>query len=112
MGPDSPATIWNVPHRRNLDFSDKRGLVGTLRTAVASGGTTALTAVNGMGGVGKTQLALAYAYSYTSHYQAVLWVPSEEPAALASAFAGLAQELGLQEQAEVEQSIAIEAVHR
>lgn len=112
MGPDSPATVWNVPHRKNLDFSDKRGLVGALRTALASGGTTALTAVNGMGGVGKTQLALAYAYYYTSHYQAVLWVPSEEPAALASAFAGLARELGLQEQAEVEQSIAIEAVRR
>ena len=107
MGPDSLATIWNVPQHRNLDFSGKGGLVGTLRTALASGGTTARTAVNGMGGVGKTQLALAYAYSYTSHYQAVLWVPSEEPAALASAFAGLAQE-----QAEVEQSIAIEAVHR
>ena len=119
MGPDTsaPATeslppIWNVPHRRNPNFTGRQNLLDSLRAALTSGQTAALTAISGMGGVGKTQLALEYAYRYVSQYQAVLWVPSEEPAALASAFAGLAQVLGLPEADEPEQGIAIKAVLR
>ena len=104
--------IWNVPHRRNLNFTGRRDLLDSLRAELTSGQATALTAISGMGGVGKTQLALEYAYHYASQYEAVFWVPSEEPATLAAVFAGLAQLLDLLERDEPEQAVAIEAVLR
>ena len=82
--------IWNVPHRRNLNFTGRRDLLDSLRAELTYGQAMALTAISGMGGVGKTQLALEYAYHYASQYEAVFWVPSEEPATLAAVFAGLA----------------------
>ena len=87
-------------------------LLEELHSTLASGGSAALTALHGMGGVGKTQLALEYAYRYGGEYYAVLWLPSEEPAALASAYAGLAGKLGLPEQDESDQSLAIQAVRQ
>ena len=81
-----------------------------LRATLSADGSAALTALHGMGGVGKTQLSLEYAYRYAKEYSAVLWVPSEEPAALASAYAGLAGKLCLPEQEESDQSLAIQAV--
>jgi len=104
--------IWNVPHRRNLNFTGRRDLLDSLRAELTSGQATDLTAISGMGGVGKTQLALEYAYHYASQYEAVFWVPSEEPATLAAVFAGLAQLLDLPERDEPEQAVAIEAVLR
>jgi tetratricopeptide (TPR) repeat protein len=103
--------IWNVPHNRNPNFSGRVELLGNLRTALTSGRPAALTqAISGMGGVGKTQLAVEYAYSHVDGYQAILWLPSEEPAALAAAYADLARRLNLPEQDASDQNEAIEAV--
>jgi hypothetical protein len=48
-----------------------------------------------MGGVGKTQLALAYAQRYRGDYTLGWWVPSETELALLSALADLGVVLGL-----------------
>ena len=38
--------------------------------------------LHGLGGVGKTQLAIEYAYRHASHYQIRWWIPAEQPAAI------------------------------
>jgi tetratricopeptide (TPR) repeat protein len=52
-------------------------------------------ALQGMGGVGKTQLVTEYAYRYQSEYQLVWWVPADQPMLVRPSLAGLAPYLGL-----------------
>jgi tetratricopeptide (TPR) repeat protein len=51
-------------------------------------------AVQGMGGVGKTALAIEYAYRFRGLYAGVCWCPSDTRTGLLSALAGLAVALG------------------
>jgi TIR domain len=51
-------------------------------------------AVQGMGGVGKTSLAIEYAYRFRGLYAGVCWCPSETSTGLLSALASLAVILG------------------
>jgi hypothetical protein len=51
-------------------------------------------AVQGMGGIGKTSLAVEYAYRYRSLYTGVCWCPAETRGALIGAVAGLGAALG------------------
>jgi tetratricopeptide (TPR) repeat protein len=106
--------IWNVPHQRNLNFTGREELLTDLRAALTSGKPAALTqAIHGLGGVGKTQLAIEYAYRYANEYDVVWWVRSEEPSTLAAEYAALAAGLGLPEQSAKEQAAIVRAVrHR
>ncbi len=91
--PGSLPPVWNVPHRRNPNFTGRDALLGDLRQALATGGHAALTqAIHGLGGVGKTQLAVEYAYRNASEYDAVWWVRAEEPTTFAADYAALATE--------------------
>jgi tetratricopeptide (TPR) repeat protein len=102
---------WNVPHQRNPNFTGREKLLTDIRTALTSGQHAALTqAISGLGGVGKTQLAVEYAYRYATEYDIVWWVRSEEPSTLAAEYVALAAELGLPEQNAREQATIAQAV--
>jgi hypothetical protein len=63
-------------------------------------------AVQGMGGVGKTALAIEYAHRFRGLYAGVCWCPAETHTSLLSALAGLAVTLGAStaEEANVEKA--------
>ena len=103
--------IWNVPHNRNRNFTGREDLLSALGKALIPGEPTALTqAISGLGGVGKTQLALEYTYRHFEDYSVVWWVRAEEPATLAGDYAALAEKLVLPEKDQTDQSITVEAV--
>ncbi|KAB5583449.1 P-loop containing nucleoside triphosphate hydrolase protein [Coniochaeta sp. 2T2.1] len=52
-------------------------------------------ALHGLGGVGKSEIALQYAHSRSKEYDAVLWVLSENLNALETSFTDLCLKLGL-----------------
>jgi hypothetical protein len=67
-----------------------------LRERLTEGGWTALAQViTGLGGIGKTQTAVEYAYRYRDEYQAVLWLNAESALGLKTSSAELARELHL-----------------
>ncbi len=113
--PDFPEikipAIWNIPHLQNPHFTGRESLLTSLREGLASGKPTAVTqAISGLGGVGKTQLSLEYAYRHMEQYDVVWWIRSENSETLAGDYAQLANKLGLPEAEQTEQRITVAAV--
>jgi anion-transporting ArsA/GET3 family ATPase len=51
-------------------------------------------ALHGMGGVGKTQLAIEYAHRFAEDYEVVCWITAEQAGSIGEQFAALADGLG------------------
>ena len=81
---------------RNPNFTGREDILAQLRASLTSGQIAAWKqALTGLGGTGKSQIAAEYAHRHKDDYRFIWWLQSEEPAALASNYAGLAQELDL-----------------
>jgi hypothetical protein len=110
--PSLPPT-WNVPHRHNPTFTGREEELGELHAGLISVlPGTSIQAVSGLGGVGKTQLAVEYAYRYAHEYDVIWWLRAEEPAQLAADFAELAFALRLRSRTDPDQRLAVEAARR
>lgn len=105
--------VWNMPHRRNPNFTGRGEILESLRKSLVSGAPTALTqAIAGLGGVGKTQLAIEYAYRYADEYDVLWWIQSETPAERSGDYASLAKPLGLSDGEVADQEAAVNAVRQ
>ena len=108
-------SIWNVPYRRNSYFTGREEIFTQLRKALTTRQVAALTqpqAISGLGGIGKTQTAIEYAYRFAKEYQAVLWIKGDSNDTLISDFVSIAGLLHLSQKAEMEQGHIINAVKR
>ncbi len=112
--PGALPPIWTVPYFRNPHFTGRETLLDDLHRTLTTGDHhAALTqTLKGLGGVGKTQLALEYVYRYSAEYEVVAWIAAEEPTTLTRDFAGLAGELGLPEKDDPDLGAAVKAVRK
>lgn len=69
-------------------------------TASSEGGTLKHIALCGMGGLGKTEIAIEYAYSRREKFDAIFWIRADEEANLELDFSRIATFLGLEDPAE------------
>jgi tetratricopeptide (TPR) repeat protein len=77
---------------RQQDLASLADRFGRKRLAGEPPMTIVLT---GLGGVGKTQLAVEYAYAHTGRYDVVWWLRAQEPTTAIADLAGLAETPGL-----------------
>ncbi|MBB4894319.1 tetratricopeptide (TPR) repeat protein [Streptomyces olivoverticillatus] len=91
---DDRPEVWNVA-RRNLDFSGREAEITRLRVGFLGGRQAAVQALHGMGGIGKTQIALEYAYRFASQYDLVWWIDAEQADQIPVHFTELADRLGI-----------------
>lgn len=107
-------TTWNIPEENlNPNFTGRVDYLEQLRARLTAGQPTAVTqplAVHGLGGIGKTQLALKCAQTYKDTYAVGLWVSARDAAALPTEYAKLARELGLPAQDLQETDLIVAAV--
>ncbi|SET99150.1 FxSxx-COOH system tetratricopeptide repeat protein [Geodermatophilus poikilotrophus] len=96
LGPAVPRPqVWNVP-ARNPHFTGRDGLLAALRRRLgAEEPTLVVQALYGLGGVGKTQLAIEYAHRFAADYQLVWWLDAEQPVLIPEQLAALAARLDL-----------------
>jgi tetratricopeptide (TPR) repeat protein len=98
-------TIWgNVP-ARNKNFTGRVDILARLREGAPGLPTVVLPeqnpddplpqAVQGWGGVGKTAIAIEYAWRYRSDYDLVWWIPADQLPLVRSSLANLAGRLRL-----------------
>ena len=90
--------IWNVPYRYPAFFTGRDQMVEKLFerfTPEPLSGSIPAWALTGLGGLGKTQTAVAYAYRHRSEYQSVLWIRAETEGDLMASFTNMAKLLAL-----------------
>ena len=107
--------VWNIPYRRNAYFTGREDILKRIREAFRTDKTVALTqpqAISGLGGIGKTQTAVEFAYRYRNDYNYVLWVRADSNETLISDYITIAQLLQLSDQGVEESKYLIDAVKR
>jgi tetratricopeptide (TPR) repeat protein len=102
-----------VPYPRNPQFTGREDVLTQLETALLQSNAAVLTqpqAIRGLGGIGKTQTAVEYAYRHRNAYSAVFWVKAELREELMTGFGEIAKVLQLPQQDAQDQSVIITAV--
>jgi tetratricopeptide (TPR) repeat protein len=91
---------------RNPRFVGREDLLAHLRRMLGNGPVVLLpSADHQLGGTGRTQLAVEYAYRYADTYDLAWWIPAEQTAGMRAALVGLAQRLGLPEARDINRTL-------
>jgi DNA-binding transcriptional LysR family regulator len=89
-----PSTWGRVP-AHNPNFTGRDDELMAMKTSLNADTTVRVHSASGLGGVGKTQLAIEYAYRFASDYDVVWWIAAQTSATIPDHFAALATSLGL-----------------
>ncbi len=84
--------IFSAPYRPNPNFTGRFEAMELLQRSLSSG-NAAITAVAGMGGIGKTTLASEYCHRFGGRYGGVWWVRAEQETTMLADLQALGQRL-------------------
>ena len=102
----TPAVMRGLPPRNHY-FAGREGLLRGLGEQLDRAGEAAVLpqTLHGLGGVGKTQVALEYAYANSSRYDLVFWIPADEEQMIRRSMVSLGKVLDVPETADVQYTI-------
>ncbi|KAI0097334.1 hypothetical protein GGR51DRAFT_566660 [Nemania sp. FL0031] len=107
----SAKRTYAVPLKTVASYTQREGLWSELQNKIrishANAPVPYAVAISGLGGVGKSQLALKYAETYKDRYDPILWIDASSTELLRSSFQRLAVELGLLETLGTKQASAL-----
>ena len=89
---------WYLPIPRNAVFTGREADLLALAEALLydpQAGVTAISAVKGEGGIGKSQLAVEFAYRYGRYFYGVHWIPAGENQDIGAGIAVCGEKMGL-----------------
>ena len=91
------SSVFLVPIARNPNFTGREELLRQVEQQLDSNRLLAVVALEGMGGIGKSQAALEYSYRNSQRYQLIAWIRAERPETLAADYCAIGAPLGLPE---------------
>ncbi|MFC9052008.1 FxSxx-COOH system tetratricopeptide repeat protein [Streptomyces anthocyanicus] len=86
--------VWNV-RDRNPHFTGREALISRIREGLLGGRQAVVQALHGLGGIGKTQIALEYAHRFASQYDTVWWIDAAQADQILVRYTELAARLGI-----------------
>lgn len=104
---------WQIPYPRNPFFTGREDILQQLRAALSRRETAILSqsyTLSGLGGIGKTQTAIEFAYRYAEDYSAVFWISAETAESFTASAIAIAELLNLPEKQDQEQRRIVAAV--
>jgi tetratricopeptide (TPR) repeat protein len=107
------STYWHVPYQHNPFFTGREEVLQMLHQMLAQEHTIALSqsyALSGLGGIGKTQTVIEYAYRYSQEYTAIFWVSAETMESMLVSFMAIAEVLHLPARQEQDQHKLVAAI--
>jgi len=93
--PQSPPMWFMRGQLRNPNFTGRERLLTELREQLHANHRVLLQALKGMGGIGKTSIAIEYAYRHAADYDLVCWIPAEQPDTIDGRLLDLAQAIDI-----------------
>jgi tetratricopeptide (TPR) repeat protein len=90
--PPMRCLLLNLPFQNRL-FTGRLEVLHRLHASLASKETALIQAISGLGGIGKSQTAIEYAYRYHDHYTRIIWLNSDSRETIISDVVRLAREI-------------------
>ncbi|MFF8931261.1 tetratricopeptide repeat protein [Streptomyces longwoodensis] len=98
---EAPAQAGYLPRSASGVFIGRETELSALRDSLTGGGSAAVVqpqrtpaqTISGLGGVGKSALALHYATRYRSHYTLIWWITADSPESILTSLTGITQRL-------------------
>lgn len=92
-------TCWMVPFQRNPSFAGRESQLEELEKKMFREAVSKKAAIAGLGGMGKTQIALELAYRVREKYPecSIFWIPSTSLESVEQAYMTISHMLGIQD---------------
>ena len=84
-------SLSDVPETQH--FVAREGELAEIRSSLRSDGSRRVVVLHGLGGIGKTQIAITYAKRYGDEYSAVFWLNIKDEASIQQSFIKVARQI-------------------